>query len=172
MQALEILRLQQSVVPELLWEQQLAWVRELFKEYEAFLGINLDFQNFQSERDTLPGRYSMPTGGLYLAIAKDKEACQPAGCVAFYGMNLPDEPRTCELKRLFVREPFQGRSLGKAFIQRAIEDATHAGYQRMRLDSLHRLTQAKRLYDYFGFYDIAPYNQNPHEDVYYMEKAL
>jgi putative acetyltransferase len=76
----------------------------------------------------------------------------------------------CELKRLYVAPDAQGYGIGKALIQRAINDASARGYQLIRLDSLARLKSAARLYQHFGFERTEPYNHNPHEDVYYMQK--
>ena len=52
--------------------------RELFKEYEAALGISLCFQNFDQELANLPGDYAPPQGRLLLA----REFEQTMGCVA------------------------------------------------------------------------------------------
>lgn len=142
----------------------LAAIRALFMEYQDFLDIDLDFQDFGAELAKLPGKYAPPTGRLFLARCEGK----PAGCVAFYRM----EEGVCELKRLYVSPPFVGKGIGKALFDRALEEAKAAGYTTMRLDSLRRLKDAGKLYEQYGFREIAPFNKNPHHDVYYMEKAL
>ncbi|HEX5835328.1 MAG TPA: hypothetical protein VFY34_15805, partial [Pyrinomonadaceae bacterium] len=76
-------------------KSDLAQARELFKEYEASLGISLCFQNFADELASLPGDYAPPRGRLLLA----REFDQLAGCVALR----PVGPTTCEMKRLFLR---------------------------------------------------------------------
>lgn len=143
----------------------LATVKTLFREYNDVLGFDLTFQNFERELAELPGKYHpQHNGQLYLAYADDK----PAGCVAYYHFS----PGVCELKRLFVRPEFHGRRYGKTLLQTAIEDARTAGYRTMVLDSLARLTAARKMYERFGFVDIAPYNENPYDDVYYMSLML
>ena len=75
--------------------------RELFREYEAWLEVDLCFQNFEKELAELPGGYAPPDGRLLLAVADEKVA----GCVALRKIG----DATCEIKRLFVRQEFRGQ---------------------------------------------------------------
>ena len=141
---------------------------KLFRDYQAFnaaLGIPLDFQGFEDEVASLPGRYASSCGGeLYLALCDD----QPVGCTAYYRF----DATTVELKRLFVSPSATGQGVGRLLMEAAIEDAGKAGYSRMILDSVGRLTAARKLYERLGFEEIQSYNDNPFEDAYFMEKKL
>ncbi|MFX1574999.1 MAG: GNAT family N-acetyltransferase, partial [Promethearchaeota archaeon] len=74
--------------------------RELFIEYNDYLGIDLEFQNFKEELQNLPGDYIFPEGSIFLAYFNNKLA----GCVALRKF----EDYICEMKRLFVRVEFRG----------------------------------------------------------------
>lgn len=56
----------------------IAHARILLQEYQEALGIDLGFQGFAAELETLPGEYAPPRGRLLLA--RDDDAV--AGCVA------------------------------------------------------------------------------------------
>ena len=140
--------------------EDLAEVRALFGEYAASLGFSLCFQGFDEELATLPGRYAPPTGALLLE--------RGAGCVALRRIG----DGICEMKRLYVRPTSQRSGLGRRLIRTAIDEARVLGYRAMRLDTIPSMTAAIRLYEAFGFRDIAPYTENPIPDARYLELAL
>jgi ribosomal protein S18 acetylase RimI-like enzyme len=139
--------------------------RLLFAEYESSLGIDLCFQNFDKELAALPGDYAPPSGRLYLAVEND----EVAGCIALRKIGAG----VCEMKRLYVRPQFRGTGLGRKLTEKIIADARAIRYEHMRLDTLPgRMDQAIGLYRSLGFKDIAPYYDNPYDDVAYMELEL
>jgi GNAT superfamily N-acetyltransferase len=139
--------------------------RQLFREYEAWLNLDLCFQNFEKELAELPGAYAAPSGRLLLALEND----ELVGCVALRKLN--DD--ACEMKRLFLRPQFHGRGLGRTLAERIIDEARDIGYQRMRLDTLsEQMGNAIALYRVLGFREIAPYYQNPVPGALFMELQL
>lgn len=139
-------------------------IRQLFLEYAQSLHIDLSFQDFSKEFEALPGKYANPDGALILAIVDGK----PAGCIAL--RRLSEE--VCEMKRLFVKEAFQGLGIGKELVKIIIEVGRKLGYHYMRLDTLPTMKKAQEMYRLFGFYDIEPYVYNPIEGTRYMELKL
>ena len=139
--------------------------RVLFEEYASGVGISLCFQNFDQELKNLPGDYAPPDGRLLLAAEDD----QLAGCIALRKL----APRTCEIKRLFVRPAYRGKRLGRVLVESVIDEARKLGYTQMRLDTLPgRMDKAIALYHALGFVEIGPYCENPVEGAKFMELDL
>ena len=139
-------------------------IRDLFREYEAFLKVDLCFQAFEQELAGLPGRYAPPGGDLLIARKGDRAA----GCVALRDIGFP----VCEMKRLYVRPEFRRQGLGRMLCERIIDRAKAVGYRKMRLDTLDKLEQAVQLYQSLGFVETSAYYLNPLPGVVYCELDL
>lgn len=134
-------------------------VRELFREYQGWLNIDLCFQGFEEELATLPGRYAPPKGVILLAIEDSKAV----GCV---GVRSRVE-NEAELKRLYVQASHQGKSIGKQLFQTAMSKAKRIGYASIVLDTLPSMRAAKSLYMAYGYKQIPGYYENPEEGAEY-----
>lgn len=155
-----MLKILQAETPE-----QIEETRKLFREYEAWLGLNICFQNFEEEVASLPGKYAAPEGRLFLAFSDER--C--AGCIALRKL----EDGVCEMKRLFVRRDFRGQKIGITLIEKLIDEAQKIGYRKMRLDTYPpKMAKAVKLYESHGFYEIPPYYHNPYGETLFMEKDL
>ena len=139
-------------------------VRNLFREYEAFLDVDLCFQSFEVELAGLPGNYSRPSGDLLIGLGEEKTV----GCVAVRKF----DDGVCEMKRLFVRPEVRGKGLGRQLAQEIIVIARKLGNSLMRLDTLDRLTEAMHLYEMLGFRRTEQYYKNPLHGVVYWELEL
>jgi len=145
--------------------KEIETARGLFKEYEAWIGISLCFQNFDQEVANLPGDYAPPTGRLFLASDSDTIV----GCIALRSI----KEDICEMKRLYVRPEFRGQGFGRRLVENIIAAAREIGYSRMRLDTLPgRMDKAIALYERLGFKDIPAYYNNPVKGARFMELAL
>ena len=92
-------------------------VRELLSQFRAMLGklgVEIgEFQAFEEELKTLPGKYSAEHGGeLFVvvpAVDSKVEAQVALGCIAFRR----HDATTAEMKRMYVDPRSRGRGLGK-----------------------------------------------------------
>ena len=139
-------------------------VRGLMREYQAQVGTNLCFQDFEAELATLPGAYGPPHGRLLLATHEGAAV----GCVALRSFGAG----RAEMKRLFVRSPARGLGVGKALLARVVVEARASGYTELVLDTLPSMAAAQGMYEKAGFRDIAPYTANPVAGARYLGLSL
>ena len=140
----------------------------MFQDYAAQLGVDLCFQNFESELADLPGQYAEPRGALLLA----KVNGELAGCCAMRPLTSTDYPNACEMKRLFVRQSFRRLGLGRLLAEAILDAARVAGYRHLLLDTLSDMESARALYEDLGFRDIPPYYHNPIAGAHYLKVDL
>lgn len=158
-------------------------VHALFLAYSSSLRIDLTFQSFQDELDSLPGKYSVSQGGVILiaravnghfvhnCAIQSGPASNPTahispavGCVAL--RRSPDD--WCEMKRLYVVEDARGLKLGDKLVKAIVAQAKTLSYRGIRLDTLPDMTAAQRLYRRHGFVEIEPYYDTPIEGTIFM----
>jgi putative acetyltransferase len=130
-------------------------VRALLREYADSLDVDLSFQDFDSE-------VGDPLGFYELVLLGEN------GCVALRRI----DDRTCEMKRLYVREAARGSGLGRRLAEAVISEARTRGYERMLLDTLPSMAAARRLYESLGFRETAAYRYNPIPGTTFLELEL
>jgi putative acetyltransferase len=130
-------------------------VRSLLHEYADGIGVDLSFQDFDSE-------VSDPLGFYELVLLAGE------GCVALRRI----DERTCEMKRLYVRPTARGGGLGRRLAEAVIDQARAGGYERMLLDTLPTMGAAQALYRSLGFRETEPYRHNPVPGTVFMELSL
>jgi putative acetyltransferase len=125
-------------ITEAVWPADRAPIARLMREYIEALDADIDFQDFESEHASLPGKYARPEGVVLIAWTPD-EAC---GIVAYRRLGR----RICEMKRLYVLLRFRGTGLGRLLVAELVRDAKSHGYRRMVLDSLPSMRSAQAVY--------------------------
>ena len=99
-----------------------------------------------------------PTGVFLMARYGD----DPAGCV---GLRVLD-PRTVELARMFIRPAMRGMGGGSRLLAAADEAARGLGAERIVLDTLLDLVEARALYVRHGYAEVPARN-----DAWYTETS-
>jgi ribosomal protein S18 acetylase RimI-like enzyme len=130
-------------------------VRGFLREYADGLGVDLSFQEFESELADPLGFYEL------VLLAED-------GCVALRRI----DDLTCEMKRLYVRPAGRSSGLGRKLAEAVIAEARARGYRRMLLDTLPEMTAAQALYQSLGFRETEPYRHNPVAGAAFLELRL
>ncbi len=139
-------------------------VVSIFREYVASPTVDLGFQDYESEFAALPGKYAEPAGRILLAWLHGAVV----GCAALR----PVDARTCELKRVYVRPAARGRNVGRAMVERMIDEARRQGYSTMCLDVLPEFEAAQQLYRTLGFVPGPAVSYNPVPGTKFLALSL
>lgn len=139
--------------------------RTIFQEYAVSLKVDLCFQGFEDELQSLPGEYAEPRGALLLAWVDGVLA----GCCALRPLDSSDYSNAAEMKRLYVRQAFRGLGLGRQLTEGILDAARKSGYSCVLLDTLDDMESARALYEDLGFVEIPPYYHNPHAGAHYLK---
>jgi len=142
-------------------------VRQYFRNYAGWLGVDLSYQNFGEEMDNLPGAYTAPQGRLFFAEVNG----QPAGCVGIRPMTEGSEGM-CEMKRLYVDPAQRGKGVGHALALASIKTARQIGYRKLVVDALPAMRIAVKLYRELGFLDAPAYYKTPIEGEMFLALDL
>lgn len=144
---------------------------------ELFLGfLNFLYQRSPEEREVISRKYdpakidthvdtffqlhARPHGALLLAHHEGR----PVGI----GMMREMAPDIAEIQRVFVSPDARGLGVGKALTQALIDLARADGKRLLRLDTGKPLTEARALYEGFGFRQCDPY----HDETPYLNHLL
>ena len=130
-------------------------MRGFLREYADGLGVDLSFQDFESE-------LADPLGFYELVLLAE------GGCVALRRI----DELTCEMKRLYVRPAARSSGLGRRLAEAVIAEARARGYSRMLLDTLPEMAAAQALYRSVGFRETEPYRHNPVPGATFLELML
>jgi putative acetyltransferase len=130
-------------------------VHRLMREYVDGLGVDLSFQDVETELED-------PLDFYELVLLAD------GGCVALRRI----DDSTCEMKRLYVQPSTRGSGLGRRLAEAVIAEARARGYSRMLLDTLPTMTAARALYESLGFRETEAYRFNPVPGTSFLELEL
>jgi len=144
--------------------EALGHVRQFFRNYAGWLGVDLSFQKFDEEMASLPGAYAMPNGRLFYV----ENAGRPAGCVGIR----PFSEGVCEMKRLYVEPAQRGFGIGRELALAGIKAAKELGYRKILLDTLPAMRIAVKLYRELGFQEAPAYYQTPIEGTMFLALDL
>jgi GNAT superfamily N-acetyltransferase len=144
-------------------------VKELVKEYGNYmykdLGLIAGRENFFKELEGFPGNVYSPPFGTFIIVKT------PDVLIGCGGIKKLDMYR-CEMKRLFIRQPFRGKGIGMLICNFLVEYARQLKYKSILLDTNVEMKEAVILYKKYGFKEIKPYCVNENEHPIFMEYTL
>jgi len=129
--------------------EYLEWLNE---RVQSDYGIGFYVESMVTSDLSDSEKFHPPDGRFYLVRYKDEVA--GVGCLKKL------EKRVGEIQRMYVLPSFRGTGIGRALVNRLIEDARAIGYHRLKLESLEFLEAAHSLYRSVGFREIDPYADN------------
>ena len=97
--------------------------------------------------------YLPPSGRLYIAY---DTAQTPVGCGSLKSL----KNGKGELKRLYVAPRMRGTGLGRALVEKRLEDAREMGLSEVLIDTLDVSYEMHALYGKMGFEEIGPYPES------------
>ncbi|MHA1932922.1 MAG: GNAT family N-acetyltransferase [Promethearchaeota archaeon] len=139
-------------------------LKELFTEYlewvllrcEEEFNVNYDIKNFAAvgvNKSLEELHKFFPPSGCLL-LCKNKNEIIGTACMRKIGEKIG------EIKRMYVRPVFRGKGIGRAFLEKLIDEAKDCGYSKVRLDTGPFMKEAHELYNSFGFRNIQPYPES------------
>jgi GNAT superfamily N-acetyltransferase len=139
-------------------------VRRLVLEYASAHAGTPGVEHMLADAAGLPGPYTPPRGGLWLARAGDVGV----GCVALR----PLDDTMAEVKRMYVDPASRGNGVGRALMETLIAGARTRGYQTLRLGTLEEMTAAQGLYRSLGFHPVERYRPDELIHTRFFELSL
>lgn len=93
--------------------------------------------------------YYFSKNGWFAVIEMDSEI------IGSYGIFKIDE-KTCELRKMYLLNNYQGQGLGKLMMEDAVKKAIELGYSEVVLETNKLLDKAITLYGKYGFVSYNP----------------
>jgi GNAT superfamily N-acetyltransferase len=144
-----------------------AWLVARYADHPGLIDMVGSHQGLEEELNAVSSVYGPPEGKTLLAM-RDGEI---RGGIAYRDLH----DGSCEMKRLFVPDRFQGHGTGRLLCESLVTTASTDGFGLMRLDTGYLNAEATRMYESLGFRPCAPHHDYPPELVphlRFMERPL
>lgn len=110
------------------------------------------FAILDPEVDAMSAAYSEP-GAAYWVVLDRGRVVGGGGYARLAGSD--EREAVCELRKMYFLHELRGAGLGARLLQMCLEHARTDGYRLCYLETLEHMTQARRLYERFGFERLA-----------------
>jgi putative acetyltransferase len=118
-------------------------IRGVMTEFGA---VGCGYSIEDAEVDAMYEGYPPPLSAFF--VVEDEGLI--LGCGGF-GPLAGAEADTCELRKMYFLPELRGQGMGTALMDRILDAARAAGYERCYLETVERMQKARALYARFGF---------------------
>jgi len=124
-------------------------LRQVLTEFQA---VGEGYSIVDPEIDNMHGSYRGKRHAYYVITHQDKNLQQEkvVGCGGIAPLQGGDAG-TCELRKMFFLPRARGFGLGRRLLAVLLDEAKKRGYTQCYIETLHRMAQAKSLYEKNGF---------------------
>ena len=130
-------------------------IRQVMTEFDA---VGSDYSISDPEVDAMYEAYPAPTSSFYVVSRKSRVL----GCGGMGPLKGGDAD-VCELRKMYFLPELRGTGMGSRLLKQILVDAKEAGFRQCYLESLDRMTAARKLYAKHGFKTIcAPMGNTGH----------
>jgi putative acetyltransferase len=112
------------------------------------------------EVDVMTSAYA-DSGSAYYVIRRAGKVVGGAG----FGPLSEEDGTIAELRKMYLLPEARGCGMGRRLLSHVLDQARAAGYRRMYLETIRRMTAARQLYESFGFEELeGPLGCTGHND--------
>jgi len=130
-------------------------IRTVMPEYGA---VGPGYSIMDAEVDAMSEAHEGDDAAYFVALVGD-EVMGGAGIGPLVG----GPSGVCELKKMYLLREARGLGLGRRLMERCLDAARGAGYERCYLETLEHMTEARGLYESRGFRPLdAPMGSTGH----------
>lgn len=118
-------------------------VLHLVEEVLSYYGLELNPKVEDLDITDIPKYYTKNNGDFEVIVFRGK-------IIGSYGIYKVDD-ETCELRKMYLKQNFQGLGLGNIMIENSFKIAKALNYKRITLQTNSILYKAVKLYRKYGF---------------------
>jgi putative acetyltransferase len=134
-------------------------VRTIVATVLAEYGLALDLSDTDSDLKDVPSGYHRRGGSFKVIVRTDGRI---VGC----GGLMPRlNGRDCEIRKMYLLREARGHGLGKQLLGELVREAAARNAERVVLDTLSVLKEARTLYESFGFKQVPQEHVNARHDL-------
>jgi len=132
-------------------------IKKLVSDNLQVFGFAYDHAGSERDLENFGSVYQLP-GSVFFVMSDGSEILGTAGLV-----KISDD--VVKLRKMYVDSRVRGKGYGLNLLRSAVSEAKLLGYKKIRLETIHLMHRAIRLYTTFGFSVIPGETDSPRCDI-------